>query len=131
MTATCACGDANITVNALPTLHGVCHCTNCKCRTGSAFGISTYFELGAVTQQQGETKVYAFHHATLNHDQERHFCVKCGTTLFWFVSDMPGTIGIAGGCFEPGALPEPGASYRDNKREPWVCLPQAWPVFNE
>ena len=126
MTATCACGQASITVNALPTLHGICNCTNCKRRTGSAFGISAYFDQDAVVERTGATSVYAFHHAQLNHDQERHFCSKCGTTLFWFVSNMPTEIGIAGGCFEDGALPEPGASYRDCKRHPWVTLPAHW-----
>jgi hypothetical protein len=47
---------------------GVCHCTNCKRRTGSAFGISTYFAKDAVVRQEGDTKVYAFHHAAQNHD---------------------------------------------------------------
>ena len=72
MTATCACGQAAITVNALPTMHGVCHCTNCKRRTGSAFGISAYFDETAVTQRSGETKVYAFHYAAQKLDQARH-----------------------------------------------------------
>jgi hypothetical protein len=131
MTATCACGQASITVSAPPTLHGICHCTNCKRRTGSAFGISAYFERLAVTHQVGETQVYGFHHKELNHEQERHFCIKCGTTLFWFVSSMPEKIGIAAGCFESGALPDPGASYRHNKREAWLELPETWSVFNE
>ena len=86
MTATCACGQATITVNALPTMHGVCHCTNCKRRTGSAFGISAYFDKTAIVETKGETKTYAFHHSAQNHDQERHFCANCGTTLFWFLS---------------------------------------------
>jgi len=124
MTATCACGQASITVSALPTMHGICHCTNCKRRTGSAFGISAYFERSAVSEQRGETKVYEFHHEAQNHDQQRHFCVKCGTTLFWFVSSAPQSIGIAGGCFADEQLPEPTYSVTDQKRYPWVCLPQ-------
>lgn len=126
MTANCACGQASITVNAVPSLLGVCHCTNCKRRTGSAFGISAYFERSDVVSQAGATSVYAFHHAELGHDQERHFCTACGTTLFWYVSSMPKKIGIAGGCFEEGSLPEPDASYRDHKRLPWVALPGHW-----
>lgn len=126
MTAICACGQLSITVNATPTLHGVCHCTNCKRRTGSAFGISAYFERSAVVNQHGKSAVYAFDHTVLNHKQERHFCTECGTTLFWFVSSMPEKIGIAGGCFAPATVGEPDASYRDNKREPWVCLPESW-----
>ena len=81
MTATCACGQASITFNALPTMHGICHCTNCKRRTGSAFGISALFDKTAVVERRGETNVYAFHHAAQNQDQERHFCANCGTTL--------------------------------------------------
>ena len=129
MTATCACGQASITVDALPSMHGVCHCTNCKRRTGSAFGISAYFDRTAVVQQRGETKTYTFHHTAQNHDQERHFCSHCGTTLFWFVSSVPEKIGIAGGCFADAGLPKPSYSVTDRKRESWVSLPQHWEVY--
>ena len=107
MTATCACGQASITVSALPTMHGVCHCTNCKRRTGSTFGISAYVDKTAVVQKSGEAKVYAFHHTAQKHDQERHFCASCGTTLFWYLSAAPESIGVAGGCFADEAMPEP------------------------
>ena len=129
MTATCACGDSSITVNAHPRMLGVCHCTNCKRRTGSAFGISAYFARDAVVRQVGQTHVYAFHHAAQDHDQARHFCARCGTTRFWFVSALPDLIGIAGGCFAGEALPEPTYSVTDGQREPWVSLPGTWKVW--
>jgi hypothetical protein len=129
MTATCACGDSSITVNAHPRMLGVCHCTNCKRRTGSAFGISAYFARDAVVRQVGQTHVYAFHHAAQDHDQARHFCSRCGTTLFWFVSALPDLIGIAGGCFAGEALPEPTYSVTDGQREPWVSRPGTWKVW--
>ena len=128
MTAICACGQASITVNALPTLHGICHCTNCKRRTGSAFGISAYFDRVAVVERTGDTHTYAFHHAAQDHDQTRHFCPRCGTTLFWFVSALPEKIGIAGGCFADRVLPEPTYSVTDRKRETWVGLPSGWSI---
>lgn len=110
-------------------MHGVCHCTNCKRRTGSAFGISAYFDKTAVVETRGETKTYAFHHATHKHDQVRHFCVSCGTTLFWFTSSAPDSIGIAGGCFADEDLPEPDFSVTDRKRWAWVSLPERWKVY--
>jgi hypothetical protein len=58
-TAKCACGSASITVQGEPEQHNVCHCANCKRRTGSAFGISTYFQKSSVIEQLGETLVYA------------------------------------------------------------------------
>ena len=129
MTAICACGQASITFNAPPTMHGICHCTNCKRRTGSAFGISAYFDRAAVASHSGETKVYAFHHGPQNHDQARHFCPYCGTTLYWYVSSLPDKIGVAGGCFADGGLPEPTYTVTDRKREAWVRLPSTWQVY--
>jgi hypothetical protein len=126
MKATCACGSASVTVNTQPTLHGVCHCTNCKRRTGSAFGISTYFDRTAVVERHGDMTVYAFHHSEMNHDQERHFCARCGTTLFWYISTLPDKIGIAGGCFASEGLGAPTYSTADGKREAWVSLPPEW-----
>lgn len=130
-TALCACGQASITVDSDPTMHGVCHCTNCKRRTGSAFGISSYFARSSVVERSGQTTVYAFHHATQNHDQERHFCSKCGTTLFWYVSTLPELIGIAAGCFADGGFPEPTYSVTHAKKESWVGLPETWKVRHE
>jgi len=109
-------------------MHGVCHCTNCKRRTGSAFGISSYFSKASVLEVRGETSVYAFHHAAQQHDQERHFCCRCGTTLFWYISTLPELIGIAGGCFADEGLPEPAHSVTRRKKEAWLTLPQTWHV---
>lgn len=131
MTATCACGQASITVDAVPKMLGVCHCTNCKRRTGSAFGVSAYFDRSAVVSHKGETQVYAFHHAAQDHDQRRHFCKSCGTTLFWFVSTLPTQIGIAGGCFAEQGLSQPTYSVADSKREPWVSLPSHWHFYTD
>jgi hypothetical protein len=130
-TARCACGACSITVSGAPAMHGVCHCTNCKQRTGSAFGISIYFPRSAVQAQHGTTRVYAFHHAAQNHDQARHFCERCGTTLFWTLTALPDLIGIAGGCFgesQPGA---PDYSVSHAKKLPWLALPTAWQTSME
>lgn len=130
-TASCACGQASITVAGDPLMHGVCHCTNCQRRTGSAFGISAYFARSSVVAQTGETTVYAFHHAQQGHDQARHFCSRCGTTLFWTVTTLPDWIGIAGGCFADGGLPEPTYSVTHRKKAAWLTLPPTWKVHPE
>jgi hypothetical protein len=112
-------------------MHGICHCTNCKRRTGSAFGISAYFDRTSVVEQAGNTLTYVFHHEAQNHDQERHFCQACGTTLFWFVSTTPEKIGIAGGCFAPQGLPDPTYSVTHRNIEGWLQIPSSWKVWNE
>ena len=125
-TAQCACGSASITVAGEPSIYGVCHCENCKRRTGSAFGISAYFKRDDVQNLHGETNIYAFHHTAQGNDQVRHFCPKCGTTLFWYNSGLPQDIGIAAGCFADALPGEPMLSVTHAKRYEWVSLPESW-----
>lgn len=124
--AECCCGQLSIEVAAEPEIHGVCHCNNCKKRTGSAFGISSYFNIEQVTNQNGEASCYSLHNAEQSHDQERYFCKKCGTTLFWKVSTMPDLIGIAGGCFIKDPLGEPTFSASHTNSCSWLTLPHDW-----
>jgi len=127
-TATCACGTSSITIAGEPSQHNVCHCTNCKRRSGSAFGISTYFLRSDMVEITGTTRTYSFHHAAGNHDQERHFCEKCGTTLFWYMSTRPMLIGIAGGCFADDSLGEPTWSANNSQKLSWLTLPSGWRI---
>ena len=122
-TATCACSQTTITLTGDPKLHGLCHCTNCKRRTGSAFGFSSYFLKSGVVRVEGETRTYSFHNTRQAHDQQRHFCAHCGTTLFWYRSDAPELIGIAAGCFAGAELAQPRFSAAHGSREKWLALP--------
>lgn len=58
--AQCCCGSLTIGVAGEPVLNAVCHCTNCKRRTGSGFGWQCYFPESAVTAPSGEAGVYEF-----------------------------------------------------------------------
>ena len=120
--ANCCCGAAVIEVIGEPTLNGVCHCENCRRRTGSAFGWSAYF---LNSQVVGRTGDFAEHR--IRDEQVRSFCVACGTTLFWTSAFMPGQTGIAGGAFIEPPLPEPSLSATANKQIDWVSLPDSWP----
>jgi hypothetical protein len=75
-TATCACGSAAMTVSGAPVAHAVCHCNNCKKRTGSAFGVSAYFPKKSVIGTEGQLTRYALHNPHRKEDQERFFCSK-------------------------------------------------------
>ncbi|WP_442957819.1 GFA family protein [Polaromonas sp.] len=124
-TAICACGQASLAVSGPPEMHGVCHCENCKRRTGSAFGVSTYFLKSSVTAQEGATTIYAFQSSGEDTRQERHFCSVCGTTLFWYISSLPQLIGVAGGCLAGSGLQAPVYSANHASKETWVALPSS------
>jgi len=121
--ATCCCGVLTIEVEGDPRLHGVCHCADCKRRTGSAFGMSAYFDDSKILSKSGEAATYAI---TGDKDQQRHFCAACGTTLYWTSAHFAGMTGIAGGCFTDLPLPEPTVTLSNDGRCPWLRLPSHW-----
>ena len=93
--------------------------------------MGAYFAKQAVAGIEGATNVYAFHNAARNEDQRRHFCSKCGTTLFWYSSSLPELVGIAGGCFADEPLGEPSITASHSKKLPWVTVPSTWRVWPE
>jgi hypothetical protein len=113
--AACCCGFSSIEVSGDPTLNGVCHCNNCKRRTGSAFGWQAYFPDTQVVSKQGEFSQYR-----IRNEQERSFCVRCGTTLFWTSAFMPGQTGVAAGAFTDATLTAPSLEATSNGRCGWV-----------
>lgn len=130
-TATCACGSVTLALSGEPVAHSVCHCGNCKKRTGSAFGVSAYFPRRAMIRSEGPTSVYAFHNAARSEDQERYFCSRCGTTLYWHTSRLPELVGVAGGCFADNPLDEPTITASHSKKVEWVTLPGHWRIWSE
>ncbi len=121
--ATCCCGGCAIEVEGEPEINAICHCRNCKKRTGSAFGWSAYFRDDHVLVRSGKPSVYRIAGES---EQRRWFCTACGSTLFWQSAYFPGLTGIAGGCFADAPLPEPSLTVSNDERCAWIGLPDAW-----
>ena len=56
----CLCGAVRYRVVGDPSYAAVCHCTFCKLRTGSAFGMAAYFNEAAIEITRGVLKAYEF-----------------------------------------------------------------------
>jgi hypothetical protein len=110
-------------VEGEPRLHAICHCADCKRRTGSAFGESAYFLRSNVTESKGDMTRYAVHRR--DDDQECYFCKTCGGTLFWYTAVRPHLVGIPGGCFPEGSLGEPTVSAKTGEKVSWITLSPA------
>ena len=127
-TATCCCGQTAIVVEGIPKLHVVCHCDDCKKRSGSAFGVSAYFADSQVIRKKGDTTIYEIDTETTK--QKRYFCSSCATTLYWKMlkfDQIPGITnmtGISAGCFDAKALPAPTMSASHSEKCAWLELPE-------
>jgi hypothetical protein len=125
--ARCCCGALVIELSGDPALNGVCHCDNCRRRTGSAFGWSVYFPEAALAADESRFAAYVFESASGR--QERRFCPTCGSTVYWRSAAFAGLVGVAGGCLTADALGEPSISATDAHRLAWLTLPdtlQRW-----
>ncbi len=67
----CLCGDVRFSIVGEPDRVGICHCLDCRKHHGALFYAAAIFKRDAVTIN-GET----------NHYQGRHFCPKCGSSVF-------------------------------------------------
>ena len=98
----------------------VCHCDECKKRTGSDYGVSVVTEPASTVEFSGETKT---HTRTGDSGSEVHyeFCPECGTTVKWKI-DMSNRVAFAGGAFDNITnLGIAGEMYTDYLA-PWVKL---------
>jgi hypothetical protein len=125
-TATCRCRGCAIEVEGEPVLNPICHCADCKRRTGGPCGWFAVFRAEQVLSRRGDFTIY-LSEGTAGR-AENAFCSACGTTLFSIPTDFPGIIGCAGGCFEDDPLGEPTLSTSDDRRCAWLRLPDSWAV---
>lgn len=67
----CRCGQVSLSVRGEPLRVGICHCTDCRQESGSAF---TYYGVWSKDgfEHSGRTAEYA----------GRRFCPACGSRLF-------------------------------------------------
>jgi hypothetical protein len=118
--AHCCCGSLRAEANGEPAFVGACHCTECQRRTGSPFGVSTYF-LKKQVRIEGASKVY-LRDSDAGRKIEFHFCPGCGSSVFWYAEWGPDLVGIAFGAFADSSMRGPTVSVWETTRHPWVSF---------
>ncbi len=125
----CVCGGVRFKAAGQPRRVSACSCEWCRKRTGSALGVSVYFEDGDVQILQGELGTYR-----LRSDAGRwidsQFCKNCGTALTWTLEFLPGWRGLAGGTFDnPHSWFKPQRYVFARSKPDWMKLPDGVDVF--
>jgi hypothetical protein len=104
-TATCACGQLRAVCEGEPARVSLCNCTQCQRRTGSAFGVNSYF-LRRQMQTQGEAKQFT-RSSGAGREVRLNFCSLCGSTVFWDLGKRPEVVGVAVGAIADPGFPAP------------------------
>ena len=114
--AHCCCDSLRAQAAGKPALLGACHCVESQRRTGSAFGVGTYFPKEQVNTE-GPSKVYV-RGSDSGRKVEFHFCPDCGSTVYMYVETVPALVGIAFGAFADPSMPWPPISVWETTRHP-------------
>lgn len=123
--AACACGQLRITCEGEPIRVSVCHCLDCKRRTGSAFGVQARFDR-ALTHTEG-TSAEFIRVADSGNPVTFRFCPTCGSTVFYMTGDGQ-TIAVAVGAFADPGFPEPVYTVYEDRQHPWVRIETTGPL---
>lgn len=119
--AACACGQLSATCSGEPVRVSVCHCLDCKRRTGSAFSWTSRWPRAAVVIQGRATEVT--HTGDEGGRTTHSFCPACGTTVYYVAEAQPDVIAVPAGGFADPAFPPPQVSVYDPARRcDWVDL---------
>jgi hypothetical protein len=116
--AACRCGQLAAECTGEPIRVSVCHCLDCKARSGSAFAAQVRFPADQVTIT-GQSSEYV-HVGDSGSAADFHFCPVCGGGLWYRNAAIPDTIAIALGNFEDPWFATPEFSVYENRKMDWV-----------
>lgn len=119
--AQCSCGSVKVELEGVTDARYLCCCSECQRRTGAPFSVSWYYTKMTARHVGGE---YGTHPrvGTKGTPYQFHYCLSCGTTVFWTISGSE-AVGVAAGCIPADQHCPPVKAVWVGKRPGWVPLP--------
>ncbi len=122
-TASCRCGELRATLTGEPVRVSVCHCLNCKKRSGSAFAVQARWPRNNV-RIEGQSKTFVIV-ADSGNRATFHFCPDCGSDVYYeidgkFDDKFNDLIAIPLGAFDDPFFGVPAYSVWESRKHDWV-----------
>lgn len=117
----CLCGAVRVELATDPSAVNMCHCVDCQRRSGSPFGMALWL-LEADVAIMGDTREFA-HDSDKGRTLVNRFCPTCGSAICFTAALNPGLIAIPAGLFADPQTPPPQRSVFEERRHPWVAVP--------
>jgi hypothetical protein len=118
--ASCSCGQLRLVAHGDPIRVSMCHCLACQRRTGSTYGAQARFATVNVEITGSSTEyVRVGDEGTAI---RFHFCPTCGATVYYWSGDGSWRA-VPVGAFADPSFPPPSVSVYEERRHPWVGVP--------
>ena len=120
-TASCRCGQLKATATGEPVRVSVCHCLNCKKRSGSAFAVQARWP-SAQVKIEGRSRAFV-KIADSGNSATFHFCPECGSDVHYEIDGkFDGLIAIPAGAFDDPYFARPSYSVWEKRKHDWVDI---------
>jgi len=120
-TASCRCGQLRAIAVGEPVRVSVCHCLNCKKRSGSAFAVQARWPDEQVTIE-GQSKSWVIV-ADSGNPATFHFCPECGSDVYYEINGkFDGLVAIPLGAFDYPYFLQPRFSVWEERKHDWVKI---------
>ena len=124
-TASCRCGQLRATATGDPVRVSVCHCLNCKKRSGSAFAVQARWPRAQVAIE-GESKTFV-NVADSGNRATFHFCPDCGSDVYYEIDGkyddkFDDLVAIPLGAFDDPFFATPAFSVWEPRKHDWVDI---------
>jgi hypothetical protein len=107
------------TVTGEPVRVSVCHCLNCKKRSGSAFAVQARWPKDHA-RIEGQSKTFEIV-AESGNRATFHFCPECGSDVYYEIDGkFDDLVAIPVGAFDDPWFAKPAYSVWENRKHDWV-----------
>ncbi|QNM82314.1 GFA family protein [Sphingomonas sabuli] len=119
--ASCRCGQLTATATGDPVRVSVCHCLNCKKRSGSMFAAQVRWPEDRVTIA-GQSKSFPMTGDSGSH-ANFHFCPDCGTDVYYVTENDPDRlVAITMGTLDKPTAFTPFYSVYESRKPAWLTI---------
>ena len=120
-TASCRCGQLRATVTGDPVRVSICHCLNCKKRSGSAFAFQARWPKAQVAID-GDSRTFVKAGDSGN-PATFHFCPECGTDVYYEIEGkFDNLIAIPVGTFDEPFSAALHYSVYERRKPDWLQI---------
>jgi len=124
----CNCGSVRYRIKSAPLAVAVCHCSNCRRQSGSAFSVNIVVRADAM-ELTGDLTTYEDRDTESGAPVLRQFCATCGSPIQSLSAASPKiAIVKAGTADDPGRF-TPAVHVWTASALPWVEIPADLPRF--
>lgn len=124
LTGSCTCGDLSYHLTGSPLFVHVCHCLDCKRRSGSAFAITTIVLEDDIVVTRGSVQ-----DTSDDGVHTRFYCASCGQEIWATSTRHQATALLRTGTLNDSRQLSVGAHIWVKRKQAWVSLAEGVPQF--